>query len=203
MSHMSTADFTSRVLARELEELRRVGRECAGRGLVVARQGNISVRLGSVVHITAAGSDLGALGDRDIVSVGRHDRGAAGDPAPSIELPLHARIYEEHDWVGAIVHTHSPYATAWTYLGEPLGAGSRELRPPVDRPVLTAADAPPGSEALARAAADALGDGSAVLLSRHGVVGVGATPAEALEVCVLVEHHARVALLVRSAGAVA
>jgi ribulose-5-phosphate 4-epimerase/fuculose-1-phosphate aldolase len=63
--------------------------------------------------------------------------------------------------------------------------------------VLTAPYAPTGSAEIAAAAAKALGDRRAVLLGRHGVVGVGTTASEALATCVVVERQAQLALLLR------
>jgi hypothetical protein len=80
--------------------------------------------------------------------------------------------------VRALVHTHSPCATAWSYLDEPLG----------DVPV--APFAPSGSQEIAEAAVAAIGGGDAVLLARHGVLAAGGTPAEALATCVEVERSA-------------
>lgn len=209
MSHLSNASSAASAVvagppwtATEIHrELRRVGQECVRRGFVVARQGNISVRHGNVMHITAAGSDLGALGEPDVVTVDLgHGTCPTGTARPSVEWALHARIYEQRSDVRAILHTHSPYATAWSYFDEPLAASSGALRPPVACPILTAAAAPAGTMALAHAAARGLENRSAVLLARHGVVGTGATLAQALDVCSLVEHHAHVAWLVRASA---
>jgi L-fuculose-phosphate aldolase len=77
------------------------------------------------------------------------------------------------------VHTHSERATAWSHRAEPLGH------------VLTARPAPSGSDEIAVAAVEALGDREAVLLGRHGVLALGASPRAALEVAVAVEERAR------------
>jgi L-fuculose-phosphate aldolase len=63
--------------------------------------------------------------------------------------------------------------------------------------VLTASFAPTGTDEVAAAAVDALGDRGAVLLARHGVVAVGATPAAALATAVAVERQAQIAWLLR------
>ena len=75
-----------------------------------------------------------------------------------------------------------------------------ELSQSIGGPVRTAAHAPSGSEEIARHAVAALGDRNAVLLARHGVVGVGRSPARALEVCAVVERQAELAWLLRRGG---
>jgi len=64
----------------------------------------------------------------------------------------------------------------------------------------TAADAPPGTDAIARAAVEALDGRRAALLARHGVLGLGESPARALVVCQVVERHAQMAWLLRGAA---
>jgi L-fuculose-phosphate aldolase len=110
---------------------------------------------------------------------------------------VHVAIYAARPDVNAIVHTHSVHATAWSFRGEPLDTGTEELEAAAGGPVLTAAFAPTGSEEIAAAAAEALGDRSAVLLGRHGAVGVGATAQGALATCVVLERQAEIAWLVR------
>jgi L-fuculose-phosphate aldolase len=95
-------------------------------------------------------------------------------------------IYAARPDAGAIVHTHSERATAWSELGEPLGL------------VRTAHYAPTGTREIAAAAVEALGERDALLLERHGVVAVGNTPVDALRVCVSVEEQARAALSSRT-----
>ena len=108
-------------------------------------------------------------------------------------------IYSSRPEVEAIVHTHSVHATAWSCLGEPLDTGVKEFAHTVGGPVRTTVDAPPGTDAIARAAVEALAGRQAALLARHGVVAVGESLAQALLVCQVVERHAQMAWLLRGA----
>jgi ribulose-5-phosphate 4-epimerase/fuculose-1-phosphate aldolase len=63
--------------------------------------------------------------------------------------------------------------------------------------LLTALFAPTGTNEIAAAVVEALGDRRAALLARHGVVAVGETPAAALNTCVAVERQAQIAWLLR------
>ena len=89
------------------------------------------------------------------------------------------------------------HATAWSFLGGPLDTGTEELEQVAGGPVRTAAVAEPGTDEIARAAVEALEGRQAALLARHGVLGLGASPAGALDVCAVVEHQAELAWLLR------
>jgi L-fuculose-phosphate aldolase len=135
--------------------------------------------------------------EEDLVALGPDGEPAEGDGVPSSEWRVHVAIYRARLDAGAIVHTHSVHATAWSFNGEPLDTGTEELEAATGGAVLTAPFFPTGSDEIANAAAEALGSRGAVLLGGHGVVGVGASPAEALATCVVVERQAQMAWLLR------
>ena len=171
-------------------------REMLRLGLVTGTSGNVSARVGDCLLIPAAYLYYGQMTEADLVALGPN-----GDPegqaVPSSEWRVHVGIYRARPDVGAVVHTHSVHATAWSFNDEPLDTGTEELEAAAGGAVLTARYAPTGGEEIASAAADSLGERGAVLLGRHGVVGVGATPAEALATCVVVERQAQMAWLLR------
>ena len=172
-------------------------REMLRLGLVSGTAGNVSARDGESILITPAAMPYEQMTEEDLVDVAPAGEPHEGRGRPSSEWRVHAAIYAARADAGAIVHTHSVHATAWSFNDEPLDTGTEELEAAAGGPVLTAPYAPTGSEEIAAAAADALGDRGAVLLGRHGVVGVGATPAEALATCVVVERQAQLAWLLR------
>jgi hypothetical protein len=171
-------------------EVAAAAREMHRRGLVAGTAGNVSAREGDRVHITPSELPYPDMSEADVVTLGMDGAVLAGAREPSSERRVHLAVYAARPDVGAIAHTHSGYATAWSSLGEPLATAVRTSRP-----------APAGSERIARAAVAALGDGPAALLARHGVLGVGRTPREALAACDAVERQARVAWLRRGLDA--
>ena len=172
-------------------------REMLRLALVSGTSGNVSAREGESILITPAAMPYERMSEEDVVAIDPEGDPAEGGGEPSSEWRVHAAIYAARPDARAIVHTHSTHATAWSFLGEPLDTGTEELRAATGGAVLTAPYAPTGGEEIAAAAAEALGDRRAVLLGRHGVVGVGATPAEALATCVVVERQAQLAWLLR------
>ena len=122
----------------------------------------------------------------------------AGERPPSSERRVHLAVYAARPDAGALVHTHSVHATAWSFLDEPLDTGTEELEQAAGGAVLTAPYAPTGGDEIARAAVAALGERGAVLLGRHGVLALGDSPARALDAALVVERAAQMAWLLRS-----
>ena len=109
---------------------------------------------------------------------------------------MHLAIYRCRADVQAIVHCHSPYATAWSCLGEPLEPITEEFAYFGLGNVRTTRRVPAGSPALATVAARGLGDALATLLGGHGTVAVGPDLESAATVARVIEHQARIAWLV-------
>jgi len=186
------------------QEARRAVAETA-RQLFVRRlspgtSGNVSARAGrGLIAITPTGLGHDSLSAADIVLVDAAGRAVEGALAPSSEVPMHLAVYAARPDVEAVVHTHSDMATALAVLGEDLPAVHYTLA--FAGPVVRCAPyATYGTEALAAAALEALGEANAVLLGNHGVLAVGASPAAALKVAEVVEVVAGYYLRARAAG---
>jgi len=173
--------------------------EIAAAGLVVGRAGNVSVRLSDHrVLITASGASLENLTD-DKLAVVSLDGVFAGQGNPSSEYPLHEAIYAARPDVGAIVHTHSVYATVAGVLKEGfLGVNPEAVE---SLGVINIAPARPhGTRELAVAATRALGQNNGVLLENHGAVTVGVNLATAVENALYLEQTAKISYLIKNRG---
>jgi L-fuculose-phosphate aldolase len=154
-----------------------VGRDVVAAGLVVASGGNISARVpgGETCWVTAAGTWLDRLAPRDLVEVRLTD----GEPVdraampPSSELALHVATYRTRPDVNAVVHLHPQLAILLDAAGEPIRMISTDHHFYLRRIARTPFH-PPNSAELARAAADAVADGTnCVLLAHHGCSVLG------------------------------
>jgi L-fuculose-phosphate aldolase len=174
-------------------------RELLRLGLVAGSSGNVSARDGDVVHITPAGLPYPEMTADDVVTLDLAGAVVGGAREPSSERRVHVAVYAARPDAGALVHTHSVHATAWSFLGEPLELDTEELGQAAGGTVLTAPHRPTGSAEIAEAAVEALGARGAVLLGRHGVLALGESPARALDVATVVERAAQMAWLLRSA----
>lgn len=177
-------------------ELADVCRRLYERGLVTSVAGNVSAREGSRVYITPTGFALDAVTPGDVVVTDLEGRLLEGRHRPSSELPLHLAVYRAGPGLRAVVHTHSPVATAFSVRGEGLAPVTTEAEMLLGEVPLVPY-APPGSDALGEAVAARVGGCRAVLLERHGVVAWGDDLREAYHRAELAEETARVHLLLR------
>ena len=123
--------------------------ELSRAGLVVGTAGNVSVREGDLVAVTPSGVRYAGL-TPELVGVHRLDGTAVEAPlAPTSELPLHLAIYAARPEVGAVVHTHSPAATALSTLVDEVPAVHYYVAM-FGGPVLVAPYATYGTDELAR-----------------------------------------------------
>ncbi len=168
-------------------------------GMMPSKSGNLSVRCDSGFLVTPAGLPYADLTEADLVQVDAAGAVLRGHRRPSSEWRLHAAVHAARPEVGAVVHTHSPRATA-------LSCARRGI-PPFHYMVLLAGGevrcaehATFGTEALARNCVAALEGRRAVLLANHGVVATGATLAAALTLAFEVENLAGQYLDLLAAG---
>jgi L-fuculose-phosphate aldolase len=195
-----------REVPRDVAEARRAVLEAAQRmshlGLVVSTWGNVSARVAGrdLVAITPSGVEYDALREEMLCVLDHRGALVHGGLRPSSEALLHLAIYRARPDVGGIVHTHSVYASAHAAARLAVPPVVEELAQVVGGPIECAPYARAGTAALARAAAAALGDRNAVLLANHGLVGVGATPRDALRVCIVAEQGALIHSVARAIG---
>lgn len=152
-------------------ELVEWGRHLYDRGLLAAREGNLSVRLGpDRFAITPAGSCKGRLSSRMILLVDGQARVLAGPGKASSESPLHLGIYRSRSDIRAVVHAHPWAATAFAAAG-------RSLMDPLLPELLQelggvplAPFAAPGSPALFDSVRPLIARHEVLLLANHGAL---------------------------------
>lgn len=174
------------------------------RGLIIAREGNVSCRIGpDRILITPAGRGKAFLRSHDLVVVDRAGRQRGGRLPPSSELPMHLAAYEEQPGVLAVVHGHPPTATGFAVAGIPLadcvlpevvvGIGS----------VPIAGYGTPSTSELADSVRPHLRAGRcALLLKNHGALATGGDLEEAYDRLETIEQFARIVLTARLLGRV-
>jgi L-fuculose-phosphate aldolase len=168
-------------------------------GINHGRSGNISLRVAGGFLITPTGMDYATLKPADIVAMDMAGRAKPGR-APSSEWPMHCVILRGRPDANAIVHTHSPSATALACLRRDIPRFHYMVAAAGGESIRCAAYALYGSEELARHALAALGGRKACLLANHGVVALGADVDAALGLALEVEKLAEQYLLALQAG---
>lgn len=168
------------------------GRAMLEQGLTEGTGGNISTQDGDLVAISPSGMPYEEITAADVPIVTLTGEHVAGKRDPSSEVRMHTGILRERDDVGAVVHNHSPYASTFASLAEPIPA-SHYLIAFVGDQIPVAGYATYGTQDLADLALDALGDEyNACLLQNHGVVATGEDVESAFEVALMVEYCARI-----------
>jgi L-ribulose-5-phosphate 4-epimerase len=108
---MLLLDLRREVLEANLELVRR--------GLVLYTFGNASGvdRKSGLLVIKPSGVDYDDLRPEHMVVTDLDGKVVEGDLRPSSDLDTHALLYREFPEVGAVVHTHSEYATSFAQAG--------------------------------------------------------------------------------------
>ena len=166
--------------------------------------GNVSVRVAGAdeMYFTSAPS-LRGLGADGVVRVGLDGTLLEGTlpPIQGAVVAMHTAMYQDRTDVGCVVHTHSPYATAFAVAHRPIDCWIEALAMfglPDGVPV--AAYGPRGSEqAVANIRAAVRPGVPAVLLANHGVLVFHRTPDLAVLVGGVIEEAAQAAI---NAGAI-
>lgn len=179
-------------LEAERTKVSELGKEMLEQGLTKGTGGNISARNGDQVAISPSGVPYKEISPDDVPIVDLYGNQVAGEKDPSSEVEMHTGILREREDVGGVVHNHSPYATTFASLGEPIPA-SHYLIAYVGDKIPVAPYERFATPELAEAALDTLGqEYSACLLENHGVVTVGQNVDAAFEVAMMVEYCARI-----------
>jgi len=181
--------------------------EVAGR--VYAREltsgtgGDISVRVPGTerVVIKATGTCLGDLDYAKISTIDLEGKVIEGNPGPSKEAGIHALVYSQRKDVGAIMHMHSPYATAWATVGELIPAATQQSVKPLKGMAIVPYYRV-GSKELDEALADAYSnpETQVVMMENHGVFVAGKDLYDLLYKGEVVENTARIAWLCKALG---
>ena len=155
-------------------------------GINQGTSGNVSVRTGDGFLITPSGVPYDRMTPAQVVQMDL-DGGYIGDWLPSSEWRMHHDIYRVRPEAGAIVHTHSTYATALAATRTEVPAFHYMIGVTGGATLRCAGYATFGTQALSDTMLEALEGRSACLLANHGMICFGADLARALWLAVEVE----------------
>lgn len=171
--------------------------------LITPTGGNVSVRLPEEQGflITPSMSHKGGLEPESMVLLNGDGKPVEKRYRPSIETPMHMKVYQLNPRVGAVVHTHAPFATL-------LGLYDIEI-PPFNVEALRFASLPvvpfllPGSRELVEGVASALDScpgAQALLLRNHGLLTMGRDLRAAVNVSMALEEACHITITCRLLG---
>jgi L-fuculose-phosphate aldolase len=165
-------------------------RELVRRDLASGTSGNVSLRRDERrFFVSPTGMPYDALEANDIPLLDFEGRWF-GRRRPSSEWRFHRDIFKSRRDVGAIVHTHSPRATALACTGRGIPAFHYMVALAGGSDIRCARYFTFGTQQLSDAALTALEGRRACLLANHGVIAVGADLSAALALAGEVENLA-------------
>lgn len=196
------------MILKTLRELvARLHEELPKNGLCTWTAGNLSGRDPETGHIVIKPSGLlfEDLAPDNMVVVDDHGTVLEGDLKPSSDTATHCYIYRKMPEVGGVVHTHSPYATAWAAVGRDIPCVLTAMGDEFGGVIPCGGFALIGGEEIGQEVVRVLREGPnpnspAVIMQNHGVFTIGPTPKAAVKAAVMCEDVARTVFLAYQLG---
>ncbi len=183
-----------------------IAQRVVGSGAISANgHGNVSVRVpGAAEMYFTAGPSLRGHPASAVVRVGLDGTLLEGElpPIQAAVVAMHTAMYADNEQVGCVLHTHSPYATAYAVAHRRIGCWVEAMAMfGLQGGVPLAGYAPRGSEAAVESIRGAVTPGvPAVLLANHGVLVFHQTPELAILIGSVVEEAAQAGINSGSLG---
>ena len=171
-------------------------------GLVWMAGGTVCARdpdSGQIV-VTPSGLAYEDLDPGDMIVVDLDLNLIEGDYRPSVATNLWTAILRKRPDIHAVVHSHSPYASAFSVVNQPIPIVTETMANWFGQPIQVARYAHLEDDHFVSAPLEALGDGFAVLLGQHGPITVGKNLHQALERAVTLEEAAKTYAVARDIG---
>jgi L-ribulose-5-phosphate 4-epimerase len=165
--------------------------------------GNLSARdpASGAVVIKPSGVRYEAMTPEAMVVLDPDGTVLEGALQPSVDAASHLYLYRHRPDVHGVVHTHSPYATAFAAVGRSLPVYLTSIADQFGGPVPIGDYVPPiGGEAIGAAILAAIGDAPAILMKNHGVFTIGVTATAALQAAIMLEENAKTIAIALALG---
>jgi L-ribulose-5-phosphate 4-epimerase len=184
------------------EELVELHMELPKNNLVAWTSGNVSARdpESGLIAIKPSGIRYEDLLPEHIVILDLDGNVIEGHLKPSSDTASHLYIYRHRPDVGGVVHTHSPYATAFAAVGKPIPVVLTAIADEFGGPIPCGEFVLIGDEAIGKVVIENLGQSPAVLLKNHGVFTIGKNAQSAIKAAVMTEDNARTVWLALQIG---
>lgn len=195
-------------IARTREEVAALHSELVRYGLVVWTGGNVSGRVpgADAFVIKPSGVAYDDLAPENMIVCDLDGAVIQDTPGserePSSDTAAHAYVYRNMPAVGGVVHTHSPYATAWAARAEEIPCVITAMADEFGGPIPVGPFAIIGDDSIGRGIVETLSGhrSRAVLMRNHGPFTIGRTARDAVKAAVMVEDVARTVQLARDGG---
>jgi L-fuculose-phosphate aldolase len=170
------------------------------RRMVTTFEGNVSLRCGDRMYITPTSQCKGDLTEDMVVVLDMAGGIVDGRLRPSSEYRMHLEFYRLRPDITCVVHTHSPYATAFACCRMPIRSRSYFEAIAMFDTIPVADYGLTGSERIFQGIAKYVDETEVMLLANHGVVSYHADPYQAFYQVEAVEAIAKVLAITRTLG---
>ncbi|SRR5258707_6782649 len=183
-------------------EVARYAKKMYDSHLVQATQGNLSARdpQSGLICVTPSGADYQLLTAEDIVVVDKNGKVVEGKRRPTVETPVHTLILRRRLDIHCVMHTHSPYATAFGVVYQPIPVVLSDSALYLGSEVPVAAYCMSGTPEFAEHVANTLKDGPAAIWGNHGAMVVGVDLPLTFSIAHALEDSAKVYAIAKQLG---
>lgn len=188
-----------------LEQLREIVWKCnlelPRNDLVRMTSGNVSGRDAETgwVVIKPSGYSFEEMTTEHMVVVDLDGKVLEGNLKPSTDTDTHLYVYRHRPDVFGIVHTHSPYASSFAALGQPIPACLTSSAM-LGGEIPLGGYAPIGGADIGQEIINKIGRAKAIIMQNHGVFTIGSSPQQATKMAVEVEEIAKITHLAMLRG---
>ena len=172
--------------------------------MFAATSGNLSIydREAGRMYITPGSFPYMEMTPEDVMVIDLDGNVLEGPHKPSSEWRLHAAVYRAKEDVNAVVHTHSPYATAFSINNLPIPVVLYEIVYFLGGDIPCAEGAIPGTDAVGENCVKVLNERYGCLMGNHGALAYGDTLERAYTRAVYIEDAAKAYSIALSHGPV-
>ena len=172
--------------------------------MFAATSGNLSIydRETGRMYITPGSYPYEIMTADDVMVIDLDGNILEGPHKPSSEWRLHAAVYRSNEKANALVHTHSPYATAFAINNMPIPVVLYEIVFFLGGDIPCAEGAIPGTDAVGENCVKVLNDRYGCLMGNHGALAYGDTLERAYTRAVYIEDAAKAYSIALSHGPV-
>jgi L-fuculose-phosphate aldolase len=166
--------------------------------------GHVTARLpGDDAHFLMKPHQIGLeeITADNLITVNLEGEKVAGDSPRHIEVFIHSEILRVRPDIGAVVHTHAPYAVAFSALDRPIqGIGHEGAYFHSGIPVFSETADLIIDQTRGKAVARALADHDVLIMRNHGIVTAGRNIEEATVLALYLERACKAQLMVEACG---
>lgn len=184
------------------QQLVKLHLELPKNNLVTWTSGNVSIRdqATGLVVIKPSGIMYEDLRAEHFVVLEVDGKVVEGNLKPSSDTASHLYIYRHRPDVFGVVHTHSPYATAFAAIGKPIPVYLTAQADEFGGPIPCAGFGLIGGEDIGKLVVENIGASPACLLKNHGVFTIGPSGKGAVKAAIMIEDVARTIWIARQLG---